>query len=54
MGGSKRDTVVKSRFLDYVGEDEGEVILKKRVYYHMKNITSASFIYEEEHSKPVL
>ena len=31
MRGSKRDTVVKSRFLDYVGEDEGGVIWKNNI-----------------------
>ena len=38
MQGSKRDTDIKNRLLDYVGESEGgryERIALKHVYYNM-------------------
>ena len=38
MQGSKRDTDVKNRLLNYVGEGEGGMIWEiavKHVYYHM-------------------
>ena len=38
MQGSKRDTHIKNRLLDYVGAGEGEWferIALKHVYYHM-------------------
>ena len=38
MQGSKRDTDIKNRLLDYVGEGEGgpfERMALKRVHYHM-------------------
>ena len=40
MQDSKRDTDVKNRLLDYMGEDEGgnERIALKHVYYHRESI----------------
>ena len=35
MQGSKRDTDVKKRLLDSVGEGEGGMMGEKNVYYHM-------------------
>ena len=39
MHGSKRDTDVKNRLLDYMGEDEGGTERKalKHVYYHRES-----------------
>ena len=58
MQGSKRDTDVKNRFLDYVGEGEGGMIWensnKTCILPYVKLMTSASSMHEAGHSKPVL
>ena len=47
MQGSKRDTDVKNRLLDYVGEGEGGMIIKKSIETcispYVKQTTSAKF-----------
>ena len=47
MQGSKRDIDVKNRLLDYVGEDEGEMIwensIKTCMLPYVKQITSVKF-----------
>ena len=48
MQDSKRDTDVKNRHLDDVGEDKGGMILP-----YVKQMTSASPMHEAEHSKLV-
>ena len=58
MQGSKRDTDVKNRLLDSVGEGEGGMIwensIETCILPYVKQMTSASLIHEAEHSKPVL
>ena len=57
MQDSKRDTDVKNRLLDSVGEGEGGMIwessIETCVLPHVKQITSASSMHETGHSKPV-
>ena len=48
MQDSKRDTDIKNRLLDSVGEDKGGMILP-----YVKQMTSASPMHEAEHSKLV-
>ena len=58
MQGSKRDTEVKDRLLDSVGEGEGGMIRKNStetcILPYVKQMTSASSMHEAEHPKPVL
>ena len=58
MQGSKRDTDVKNRLLDYVGEGEGgmiwENIIEICIFAYIKQMTSASSMHEAGHSKSVL
>ena len=58
MQGSKRDTDVKNRLLDYVGEGKGDMIwensIETRILPYVKQMTSASFMHEAGHPKPVL
>ena len=58
MQESKRDTDVKNRLLDYVGEGEGGMIWENSIEIcilpYVKQMTSASSTYEAEYSKPVL
>ena len=58
MQGSKRDTDVKDRLLDSVGEGEGGMIRKNStetcILPYVKQMTSASSMHEAEHPKPVL
>ena len=57
MQGSKRDTDVKDRLLDSVGEGEGGMIRKNStetcILPYVKQMTSASLMYEVGHSKLV-
>ena len=57
MQGSKRDTDVKNRFLDSVGEDKGGMIwensIETYILPYVKQMTSASLMHEAEHPKPV-
>ena len=54
---SKRDTDIKNRLLDSVGEGEGEMICKNsietRVLPYVTQITSPSSMHETGHSKPL-
>ena len=58
MQGSKRDTDVKDRLLDSVGEGEGGMIRKNStetcILPYVKQMTSASSMHEAEHPTPVL
>ena len=58
MQGSKRDTDVKKRLLDYVGEGKGGMIWKNSIETcilpYVKQMTSASSIHEAGYSKLVL
>ena len=58
MQGSKRDTAVKNRLLDYVGEGEGGMVwensIETRILPYVKQMTSASSMHEAGHSKSVL
>ena len=58
MQGSKRDTDVKDRLLDSVGEGEGGMIRKNStetcILPYVKQMTSASSMHEAGHPKPVL
>ena len=58
MQGSKRDTDVKKRLLDSVGEGEGGMICENSIETcilpSVKQMTSASLMHEAGHSKPVL
>ena len=58
MQGSKRDTDVKNRRLDSVGEGEGGIIWKNStetcILPYVKQITSASLMHEAGHSKLAL
>ena len=55
---SKRDTDVKNRLLDYVGEGEGGMIWESSIEMHIlpyvKLMTSASSVHDAGHLKPVL
>ena len=55
---SKRDTNVKNRLLDYVGEGKGgmisENITKTGILPYAKQMTSAGSIHEARHSELVL
>ena len=57
MQDSKRDTDVKNRLLDYVGEVEGGVIWENSIETcispYVKQMTSPSSMHETGHSKPV-
>ena len=57
MQESKRDTDVKNRLLDYVGEGEGGMIWENSTETctlpNVKQMTSASSMHEAGHSKPV-
>ena len=57
MQGSKRDTDVKNRILDSVGEGEGGMIWENStetyILPYVKQMTSASSVHEPGHSKPV-
>ena len=58
MQGSKRDTDIKNRLLDSVGEGEGGMISENSIETctlpYVKHMTSASSMHEAGHSKPVL
>ena len=58
MQGSKRDTDVKNRLLDYMGEGKGEMISENNIETcilpYVKQMTSASSMYETGYSKLVL
>ena len=58
MQDSKRDTDIKNRLLDSVGEGEGgkmwENSIETCISPYVKQMTSASSMHEAEHSKPVL
>ena len=58
MQESKRDTDVKNRLLNYVGEGEGGMICKKSIETcilpYVKELTSSSLMHETGHSKLVL
>ena len=56
MQDSKRDTDVKNRILDYVGEGEGGMICEKtlkRILPCVKQMTSANSMHEAGHLKSV-
>ena len=57
MRDSKRDTDIKNRLLDSVGEGEGVMIWENStetcILPYMKQITSLNSIHETGHSKPV-
>ena len=57
MRDSKRDTDVKNRLLDSVGEGEGGMIwensIETCILSYLKEMTSPSLMYETGHSKPV-
>ena len=58
MQDSKRDTDIKNRLLDYVGEGKGGTIwensVETRILPYVKQMTSASLMHEAGHSKLVL
>ena len=58
MQDSKRDTDVKNRLLDYVGEGEGGTIWENStetcILPYVKQMTSASSMHEAGHPKSVL
>ena len=58
MQGSKRDTDIKNRLLDSVGEGEGEMIwensIETCILPYVKQMTSASLMHEALNSKPLL
>ena len=58
MQDSKRDTDVKNRLLDIVREGEGGMIWENSIEMcispYVRQMTSASSMYEAGHSKPVL
>ena len=58
MQDSKRDTDVKNRFLDYVGESKGGRVSENSIEIcilpYVKEMTSASSMHEAGHAKPVL
>ena len=55
MQGSKRDTDIKNKLLDYVGEGEGGMIWENSIETcrlpYVKQMTSASSMHEAGHSK---
>ena len=57
MWNSKRDTDVKNRLLDSVGEGEGGMIwetsTETHILLYVKQMTSPSPMHETGHSKPV-
>ena len=57
MRDSKRDTDVKNRLLDSVGEGEGgmiwEISIETCILPYVNKMTSPSFMHEKGHSKPV-
>ena len=57
MQDSKRDTGVKERLLDYVGEGKGEMICENSIETcilpYVKQMASASSMHEAGHSKLV-
>ena len=57
MQDRKRDTVIKNRLLESVGEGKGGIIwdnnIETCVLPYVKQITSPSSMHETEHSKPV-
>ena len=57
MWDSKRDTDIKYRLLDSVGEGKGGMIWEKSIKTYLlpyvKEITSPSPMHERGHSKPV-
>ena len=57
MWDSIRDTGIKNRLLDFVGEDEGGMIwensIETCIFPYVKQITNPSSIHETGHSKPV-
>ena len=57
MRDSKRDTDVKNRLLDSVGEGEGGMIWENStetcILPYVKQMTSASSMHESGHSKPM-
>ena len=57
MWDSKRDTDVKNRLLDSVGEGEGgmiwEISTETHILPYVKQMTSPSPMHETGHSKPV-
>ena len=58
MQGSKRDTDVKNRLLDSMGECGSGMIsensIETCILPYVKQMTSTSLMHEAEHSKPVL
>ena len=58
MSGSKRDTDVKNRLLDYLGEGEsgmiGENSIETCILPYVKRMTSVSSMHDSGHTKPVL
>ena len=58
MQGNNRNTVVKNRLLEYVGEGEGgmirENIIETCIFPYIKEMTSASWMHEEGLSELVL
>ena len=58
MQGSKGDTDVTNRLLDYVGEGEGGMIWENNIETYTlpypKQMTSASLMHEAGHPKSVL
>ena len=58
MQGSKRETDVKNRLLDYVGEGKGGMIwensIETCILLYVQLMTSTSLMHEAGHSKPVL
>ena len=57
MQDSKRDTDVKNKLLDYVGEGEGGMIWENSTetcILYVKQMTSSSSMHDAGHSKPVL
>lgn len=58
MQDSKRDTDVKNKLLDYVGEGEGGMIWENStetcILPYVKQMTSSSSMHDAGHSKPVL
>ena len=58
MKGSKRDAVVKNRFLDYVGEGEGDMIQENSteicILPYVKQMPIASSMHEAGYTKLVL
>ena len=57
MQDSKRDTDIKNRLLDSVGEGEGgmiwEISIETCILPYVNKMTSPSLMHEKGHSKPV-